>query len=117
MTERDYFLRLEGRVSRELAGMRRRELQHLWCDGFIPEAFDVVGERCRVTGRVWLTFGDGRQECWNFVVYVGAARPREAVDWAVLVPAEDVTGWLSLDFETRFLKVDPLAAHADRELS
>lgn len=115
MTEPEYFGRLEMRVSRELAGMRRPELRDLWCDGFIPEAFAVVGRRCRVGGSVWLAFGRGRQECWQFVMYLGPSRPREAVDWAALLPAEDVTGWLSLDFGTKFMKVDPSGAYADGE--
>ncbi len=115
MTERDYFGHLEMRVSRELAGLRQRELRSLWCDGFIADAFEVVGERCRVSGKVWMAFGQQRQELWNFVVYLGSARPREQIDWTELLPAEDVTGWLSLNFETKFMKVNPFVTRPDSE--
>ena len=103
------------RVSGELAGMRQRELRSLWCDGFIPDVFEVVGQRCRISGEVWMAFDQERQELWDFVVYLGPARPREQIDWAALLPAEDLTGWLSLDFETKFMKVDPFVAHPDGE--
>ena len=39
MTEADYWLRLEFRVCRELAGMEDKALRSLWCDGFIPEVY------------------------------------------------------------------------------
>lgn len=103
------------RISRELAGMRQRDLQWWWCDGFIPDALEVVGERCRITGKVWMALGQERQELWEFVVYLGPARPREQIDWAVLLPPEDVTGWLSLDFETKSMTVNPFVAHPDGE--
>ena len=45
--------------------MRQRELRSLWCDGFIADAFEVVGERCRMTGQVWMAFGQERQELWK----------------------------------------------------
>ena len=115
LTELDYFGHLEMRVSRELASMRQRELQSLWCDGFIVEAFETVGERCRAIGQVWMAFGQERQELWSFVVYLGAARPRDEIDWAAVLPPEEVTGWLSLDFETKFMKVNPFVAHPDGE--
>jgi hypothetical protein len=103
------------RVTRELAGMRDRELRSWWCDGFIPEAFEVVGERCRITGKVWMASGPRSQEIWSFAVYLGPARSRDGIDWPTVLPADDMTGWLSLDFETKLMKVNPFAWHPDRE--
>jgi hypothetical protein len=114
VTEDQFFRHLEMRVSGELAGMRQKELRSLWCDGFTPDDFQIHGERCRFIGRVWLVFGQ-REEQWQFVLYLGPARPREKIDWAALLPAKDVTGWLALDFETKFMKVNPQAAHAGGE--
>jgi hypothetical protein len=113
MTEHEYFLNLEMRVTRELAGMRQKELTSLWCDGFIPAQFAIVGQRCRITGDVWLAFGQERQELWRFVVNLGRAVPRETINWAAMLPEEDVTGWLMLDFETKFMKISPHTAHHD----
>jgi hypothetical protein len=64
---------------------------------------------------VWISFGNTNQERWQFVLYLGPARARESIDWAAMLPAEDVTGWLSLDFETKFMTVKPLEAHVDGE--
>src|SRR3954454_2356991 len=98
MTESEYFRHLEFRVSRELSGMMQPELRGWWCDGFLVEKFVVTGKGCHVAGRVWMD-GGGTQTLWNFVVLLGPAIvEREAVRWAELMPAEDATGWLSLNF-------------------
>src|SRR3954454_4228033 len=98
------------RVSRELSGMRQRELRGWWCDGFIPDVFEIVGQRCRIVGKVWMALGKERQERWDFMLHLGPAGPCEQIDWATMLPAEDWTGWLSLDSETKFMKVNPLVA-------
>lgn len=115
MTESDYFLRLEMRVTQELACMRRKEFRGMWCDGFIPESFTVVGTRCRINGRVWLAWGSQQQECWDFVLLLGdKTLVRERVDWEKMLPPEDVMGWMSLDFKTKFMTVRPSAAVSDQ---
>jgi hypothetical protein len=116
VTESEFFDHLEMRVSRELEGMRQKELRALGCDGFIPEEFNVVARRCRISGRVWLAFGSQSQECWQFVVHLGGEHLcREEIEWSGLLPAGDVTGWLSLDFDTKFMKINPQGADADGE--
>jgi hypothetical protein len=85
--------------------MRQRELRGWWCDGFIPEKFVVTGKGCHVSGQVWIDNGR-TQTLWNFVVLLGPSlKSFDGVDWAMLIPAEDVTGWLSLDFDNKFLKI------------
>jgi hypothetical protein len=37
----------------------------------------------------------------------------ELVDWAALLPAEDVTGWLSPHPHAKTLAIDPLAAYPE----
>lgn len=114
MTETDYFGRLEMRVCRELAGMHQTELQWMWCDGFIPEEFAVVGQRCRMTGRVWVAWGGRRQECWTFALLLGGETlDRDCVDWAAMLPAGEFTGWLSLDFDNKSTTICPSAQYAD----
>ncbi|MDB5319250.1 MAG: hypothetical protein JWN40_881 [Phycisphaerales bacterium] len=113
MTESEYFGYLEMRISRELAGMARADLRGWWCDGFLVEKFVATGKGCHVAGRVWMD-GSGAQTLWNFVVLLGPfIVEREAVQWSGLLPAEDATGWLSLDFENRFMKIKPYAASLD----
>jgi len=115
LTEFEYFGHLEMRVSRELAGMRDWKLRSMSCDGFIPEDVHLVGRRCRISGSVWMAFGQERQKYWSFALHLGTARPREQIDWPASLPAENLTGWLSLDFTTKFMKVNPLAARVDGE--
>ncbi len=117
MTEFEFFLHLERRITREFGGMRDPQLQRFWCDGFIPEEFEVVGKRSRITGRVWIDDGNRHQTCWNFALLLGdKALNREEVPWNQMLPGEDVTGWLFMDFQTKFMKIHPAAAHADGNL-
>jgi hypothetical protein len=113
VTEAEYFGHLEMRVSRELAGMRQPELRGWWCDGFLPEKFVVTRSGSHAAGRVWMDSGKG-QALWNFVLLLGP-RPveRDEVRWSELLPAEDATGWLFLDFDRRFMKIKLSAAHPD----
>src|SRR5258707_732226 len=86
LTETDYFRHLEMRVSRELAGMRQRDLRNWWCDGFLPEKFVVTGNGCHVSGKVWIDNGR-TQTLWNFVVLLGPSlKSFDGVDWATLIP-------------------------------
>ena len=114
MTETEYFDLLEKRVSTELAELRERELRNWWCDGFLPEKFVVTRSGSHVAGRVWMDPGNGAQTLWNFVLLLGP-RPvhRDEVQWAELLPAEDATGWLFLDFEREFMKIKLSAAYPD----
>jgi hypothetical protein len=116
VTETEYFDHLEMRVSSELAGMRQAELGTWWCDGFLPEQFVVTRSGSHIAGRVWMDPGKGKgdQVLWNFVLLLGP-RPmdRDEVQWSELLPAEDATGWLFLDFDRRFMKIKLSAAHPD----
>jgi hypothetical protein len=38
---------------------------------------------------------------------------RDEVPWSELLPAEDATGWLFLDFDRRFMKIKLSAARPD----
>ena len=118
MTEADYFLRLEGRVSAELRGMREAALRRFWCDGFMPERNLLsTSGGCHVAGKVWMADGDRDKRLWNFVLLLGpAVVPRDEVKWSELLPAQDETGWLSLDFENNFVKIRPRDAHTDRDV-
>jgi hypothetical protein len=118
MNESDFFQSLEARVTRELAGMRQKELTSLWCDGFIPDDFIVVGKCCNISGRVWIGVGSERQECWSFVLHLGGdTLIREEIDWPKFLPDPNVTGWLSMDSKTKFMKIRPTVAYPDLEPS
>lgn len=106
MDEPDFWDRLEHRVCRELAGFEDNRLRFLWCDGFVPEEFDLRAEIPCVRGRAWI--GDGRtQEQWDFVLLIGPAASPPEVDWSALLPGEDTTGWLTPDPIGKTLTIDP----------
>jgi hypothetical protein len=116
VSEKEFFRHLEMRVCTELSGMRDDTLRGLWCDGFIPDDFSVVDDRCRVTGLVWIAYSRKTQECWRFALLLGNETVvRDQVQWETMMPGENVTGWLSLDFKTKFMKIDPFSSHPDRE--
>jgi len=114
VTEDEYFGHLEMRVSRELAGMGRTELRGMWCDGFRPEKFVVTGGGSHVAGKVWIDDGRGKQSLWNFVLLLGRSPvERDGVRWSEMMPAEDSTGWMYMDFGRQFLKIKLSAAYAE----
>jgi hypothetical protein len=121
VTQTEYFGRLEYRICSELRGMRSKELRRIWCDGCAPRGFEVVEGRGRVTGLTWLVFDSPRGKKrphddgqWDLVLLVetGDSDPSN-IDWESLMPATDVTGWLSLDFKNKIVTIDPLSAYPD----
>ncbi|GAA1642645.1 hypothetical protein [Actinoplanes couchii] len=110
MDEQDFWVRLEYRVTAEFRKIADERLRRHWCDGMIAEDYDFGGPRPSVSGRAWC--GDSGQEQWRFVlvlpVGIGSS---EQVDWAALLPGDEVTGWLSVDPRARSLTVDTSPQH------
>jgi hypothetical protein len=88
----------------------------MWCSGLIPERFDLDGPEPRITGGAFC--GRDGQDRWEFVLLLpaGTARTPDAIDWASLMPAADVTEWLSPHPDQKRLVIDPAEAVPD-ELS
>jgi hypothetical protein len=113
MDEHEYWSRLEFRVCREFAGMPDGKLRNKWCDGFIPSQYLVTGRRPRIVGKAWICAGSQQAE-WEFTLRLPRRiKSRKDIDWAALLPAEDVNGWLSLDEERRRITIEPGAAVPD----
>jgi len=114
MTEREFLNGLEMRICRELAGLKDKELCALWCDGLSAETFFPHELGTRIVGRAWI--GKDGQGKWEFELIV---RRRigawEDVPWDELLPAEDVTGWMSVDLEGKILKMDPAVTYPDAD--
>lgn len=112
MNEADYWSHLEYRISRELGGLREKGRGILWCDGVMPEVFELDGPRPRLLGRAYC--GEGGQDEWTFELLLPQCyQSREAIDWQALLPPDDVTRWLYFDRERRFLQIEPAAAVHD----
>lgn len=112
MDAKDFWTHLEYRVCREIDSLRKNEYRGLWCDGFIPEQFEFCDGQPVLTGSVWMGRGGRHQEQWRFVFLLPKGVTSEVdVNWEAIFPAEEVTGWLSLDQVAREMKVNPAEGH------
>ncbi len=113
MDEADYWPSLEYRVTSELAGIKECVRLGLWCDGFIAHSYNFDSNLPCIQGVAWICPGQAQQE-WRFtLILVGRPGDRESVDWAMQLPPEDVTKWMVLDFEKRFIEIEPGVAVDD----
>jgi hypothetical protein len=95
---KDFWSHLEYRVCREIESLRGDDFRGLWCDGFCPEQFELIDDRAAITGRVWMGRGSREQEDWRFSLILPEGVGEDAdVDWNAVLPADDVSGWLSED--------------------
>jgi hypothetical protein len=114
MTEAEFWIHLEFRLCHEFDGLAGKEFCGLWCDGFIPEQFEIHAKGAFFTGRVWLGFGQKKQEAWDFCLHAGKkVTGRDVIAWADLLPAADVTGWLVVDWAKKLLTIKPENARPD----
>ena len=114
MLEGDYWSALEFRVSREMSGIAACRARGLWCDGFVPADYEISAQPPVIRGSVWIGLGAGSQEQWGFTLILPRSfSERDPIDWSQLLPADDVTGWLSVELDARRLEVDPAAAIPD----
>ncbi len=113
MRECDFWVSLEYRICSEFAAMPERRLQYLWCDGFFPSLYLLDDPRPRITGKAWICNGP-RQEEWDFAFLLPRpARSLEEIAWASLLPPENVTRWMALDEDRRYIEIEPAVAVPD----
>lgn len=46
--ERDFWSRLEFRIGAEFSGFAHRRLHYYWCDGLMPDEYDLAGTEPRI---------------------------------------------------------------------
>ncbi len=115
MNEPDYWLHLAYRLCDEMRGIEECRRAGLWCDGILPDL--AQADPTRIHGEAWIFGGRNQETLWRFTLVLPQRTPPDApIAWAELLPAEDVTGWLSLDFEAKRIGIDPAAAIADAEV-
>lgn len=113
MDESQFWPHLEGRICGEFAGMPEKRLRYFWCDGFLPETYDLEGVSPRITGRCWICNGSLQAE-WDFALLLPhAVSSREEIDWGSLLPARNATCWMCFDEERRYLEMEPAIAVPD----
>ena len=113
MSEDDYWVDLEFRVCREFEGMPENHLRFRWCDGFIPERYLLNDQSPCITGHVWICNGQ-EQEKWEFTLVLNqsVSSPSE-IDWASLLPPENVTKWMGVDLAQKRIEIEPSAGVPD----
>ena len=114
MDEPTFWLRLEYRLCREFCGMPTKELRRLWCDGIEPMDFHLAGQAPNITGRIWLGIGRDHQEKWRFTLLLPKPVPsRDKIDWAALLPPDNLTKFIAVDWDQRHIEIDPAVAVPD----
>jgi hypothetical protein len=110
--ERAFWASLEFRICREFAGFEDKQLRSNWCDGLVPDEYDLQSEQPSIRGTAYC--GRSGQERWRFTLLIGNGVGSAAdIDWASLLPSADVTGWLSPHLSEQRLILDPLSAYPD----
>jgi hypothetical protein len=108
VNEDDFWVRLEGRICDELAGMEEKSLRRLWCDGVVPQQYRLNDEVPQIAGHAWIVSGTSSDAQWEFVLFLPrAASSREAMDWASLLPPTGATEWLEIDQQAMKVRIHP----------
>ena len=112
MDESEFWTRLEYRISAEFAGSADRRLRYYWCDGLVPDGYDLLGAEPQISGLAWC--GPSGQERWRFTLVAGQrATSRDQISWLTLLPGDLLTGWLIPDPQNKTLRIDPAMGHDD----
>lgn len=113
MNEQEFWRRLEFRVCAELAGLADPRLRYHWCDGLVPEAYNLTSAEPHIDGVAYM--GRRRQASqrrWQFTLLVGQhVASADQIDWSGLLPDDHLTGWLIPDVEGKALRIDPGAGY------
>jgi hypothetical protein len=113
MGEPEYWARLEFRISREFSAMSENCLRFRWCDGFMPQRYQLSGPSPYIRGRAWICNGP-IQEQWEFTLFLRqSVDSRSGIDWSSLLPPENVTKWIAVDLPGKRIEIEPSAAVPD----
>ena len=90
-----------------MGGIEECKAKGLWCDGILPDEYRLSDGVCCAIGRAWVCSGDNQVQ-WDFRMELPkGTRDLDKVDWESLLPASNVTKWMSVDFESCTLDLDP----------
>jgi hypothetical protein len=113
MQESEFWGHLEYRLGREFEGMTEQALHRYWCDGIYGESYFINERRPRILGHAWICQG-GHQEEWKFELLLPhRVKSRDQIDWAALLPPANVTRWLAVNVDGKFIQIEPAVAVPD----
>ena len=111
MDEKNYWGALEFRVCRDLDRVPSNRMRSVWCDGFVPESYYLEGPEPRIEGCAWICKGQQWQDKWSFTLWLSRlVNSQSKVNWESLLPPEDAVRWLSLDWNSKRVRIEPAAA-------
>ena len=105
MSEDEFWGALEYRICRELNGMKQQGLNGVWCDGIRGGVDHPECQPMRMSGTIYLG-RDGQTEKAFVMAVPAASIENDTVDWESLLPAEDLTAWLSVDLRGKRVAID-----------
>jgi hypothetical protein len=112
MQEPEFWQRLEFRICAEFQGLADRRLRSYWCDGLLPDEYDLAGAERHVTGIAFC--GHNGQQRWQFTLVLSPqTASRDQIDWSALLPSDRLTGWLTPNPQNKTLRIDPLSGYDD----
>jgi hypothetical protein len=103
-TEREFWLDLEFRVSRELGRLNDNQLRFLWCDGFIPDDHQVDSRA--IVGRALISEDDGHTFTdYRFTLILSSQTAQNhRFDLSALLPS-DARNWLFVDRDQKQIEI------------
>ncbi len=105
---------MEWRLCREFSGMADGRLRSLWCDGVLLEVYEFDHRKPRILGHAWIGQGNTRMDQWQLELLLPRRlSSRDAIVWETLLPAEDVTRWVAVDWDRKWIQLEPAAAVPD----
>lgn len=113
MQQKEFWDRLQLRVTSEIEGLHDENFLSWRCESFVPIRLGLVGDRQAVIGTVRMIHEKG-QSTWHFaLILIQIVASMEEIEWKQLLPTVHVTGWLSLNALKKEMKIDQAAAFPD----
>ena len=86
----------------------------MWCDGLIARRYAMTEQPPVIAGGIWIGLGPRSQEEWTFTfILCDRHLNQDLIDWAALLPPEDRTAWLGIDFDAKHITIEPGASVPD----
>jgi hypothetical protein len=107
MTEDEFWIELEFRICRELSGMSDAVLRLMCCDGIGGDfvrfpTYKTRGGQAYLYGTIYI--GKTGQTAMEFrMALPHNITSKDDIVWSKLMPPEDMTAWLSVDYSKRKL--------------
>jgi hypothetical protein len=111
--QKEFELSLEYRICLEFSCISESQLSNLWCDGVMLGTFLLDDPRPRILGTAWICEGVKQEEWRVELLLPKRLKPPGEVKWEQLLPPEDVTRWLAVDRQKKFVQIEPAAAVPD----